>query len=87
MSEVKLYVKVCEKCGRQVTPHVDHNLGASRTVWCDHGRGGVGTLEQVTWKRIEVVPAEELEAVMTEREKLRAEQREAVAIDIEAGRV
>jgi len=52
----KLYVKVCSKCGRQVEPHVDHNLGPSRIVHCDHCNLGPGTMESVTWERIEVVP-------------------------------
>lgn len=85
VTEPKLYVKVCSKCGRQVHPHVDHNLGASRYVYCGHGkpRG----IESVRWERIEVVAATEYEKVKGEREKLREEQREAVAIDIEKGRV
>jgi hypothetical protein len=49
----RLFVKVCSKCGRQVNPHVDHNLGVSRTVYCDHGNQGPG--EPSTWKQIEVV--------------------------------
>lgn len=84
MSEdTKLYVKVCSKCRRQVNPPVDHNLGPSRIVYCAHGKLGPGTMESVTWERIEVVPVE----VREERDKLREEQREAVALDIEAGRV
>lgn len=61
-ADTKLYVKVCEKCGRQVNPHVDHNLGASRFVYCSHGKLGPGTSEQVGWKRIEVIPAPSPEA-------------------------
>lgn len=55
--ETKLYVKVCSECGRQVTPHIDHNLGPSRIVYCDHGTLGLGMRKATTWKRIEVVPA------------------------------
>lgn len=50
----KFYVMVCSKCGCQVQPHVDHNLGTSRVVHCDHGNLGLGTVESVTWERIEV---------------------------------
>lgn len=58
----KLYVKVCTKCGRQVEPHVDHNLGASRTVYCDHGKKGPGSMGAASpWKRIEVVPVEPMD--------------------------
>ena len=57
MSEApKLYVQVCPKCGRQVVPHVDHNLGTSRFVYCGHGNPQ-GT-ESVRWKKVEVVPVE-----------------------------
>lgn len=68
----KLYVKVCTKCGRQVNPHVDHNLGASRRVYCSHGKMGPGTMESVAWKRIEVVPAEPLEPDTSEQEQAAA---------------
>jgi len=49
-------VKVCSRCKRRVSPEVDHNLGTSRWVYCDHGRRGLGTLESVNWETIEVVP-------------------------------
>lgn len=51
-----LTVLVCEKCGRQVKPSEDHSLGLARRVGCAHGRRGLGVVEQVAWKRIEVVP-------------------------------
>lgn len=56
METPKLYVKVCSKCGRQVTPHVDHNLGTRSTVDCSHGEPR-GT-ESVAWKKVEVAPKE-----------------------------
>lgn len=55
-NERPLYVKVCIKCGRQVAPHWDHNLGYSQRVGCTHGRPGLGKLEIVGWKRIQVIP-------------------------------
>lgn len=78
----KLYVKVCEQCGRQVEPHVDHNLGPSRTAYCSHGRGELGTLRTVGWKKIEVVPVE----VKEQLDKLRSAL-EVLTSDIADGRV
>lgn len=64
--EIKLFVKVCSKCGRQVYPAWDHNLGLNPTVLCEHGGD---LLESVPWRKIEVVPIEHLELARRGRDK------------------